>query len=568
MFALSNWKILYKLLLLVGVMSAVVAVVAGVGLIGINNLVGDAGDVASEGKESLLGALINENVITLSRDEFRIAADPSPDTLNAVTAAIAEQKKEFDDRIAQVRTTADAEQTARIDAVAAAYQAYAPALDNTLATARKFGGQVVDDAAQGQIVDAAKSGKDKVETLLKAVRDYAQFSSQRSDNIATGVQQQGGSLQIIMAAVSAVGILGGIMMGYLLAALAISRPMTASVVSLKALSEGDIENAIYGVGRKDEIGAIAETMQVFKENLIRNREMQVREASEQEARARRAKLIEALTTDFDREVTAVVKTVSSAATEMQATATSMTSTAEETARQATAVAAASEQASSNVQTVASAAEELSSSVSEISRQVAESTRIAADAVAQAGKAGALVKALSEAAQRIGAVVNLINEIASQTNLLALNATIEAARAGEAGKGFAVVASEVKSLATQTAKATEEIGAQIGSIQQATGETVRSIDDISTIIGRINEITTTVAAAVEEQGAATQEIARNVQQASAGTQEVSTNIVSVTDAAQHTGTAATQMLGASADLARQAEVMRSEVEKYIAGIKAA
>jgi methyl-accepting chemotaxis protein len=348
----------------------------------------------------------------------------------------------------------------------------------------------------------------------------------------------------------------------------VSVPITRMTAAMAKLGAGDKTIMVEGLDRSDEIGGMAQALQVFKDTAIEAERMAAEQAAAQQARAKRAQVIEELTTNFDREATAIVKTVSAAATEMQATATSMTGTAEETARQANAVGAGSEQTSANVQTVASATEELASSVAEITRQMAESTKIASDAVQQANKSGLLVKALSDAAQKIGAVVNLINEIASQTNLLALNATIEAARAGDAGKGFAVVASEVKSLANQTARATEEIGTQISAIQQATSETVQAIDDISTVIKRISEITTTVAAAVEEQGAATQEIARSVQQAAQGTQEVSSNIISVTEAAQGTGVAANELLSASADLAKQSEMMRGQVETFIARIKAA
>jgi methyl-accepting chemotaxis protein len=320
--------------------------------------------------------------------------------------------------------------------------------------------------------------------------------------------------------------------------------------------------------RKDQVGVMARAMQVFKENGLERTRLEVQQAAERAAREQRAQTIEALTAGFEREVTTVVRSVSTSAAGMQTTATAMTETAHHATEQATQVATASTQANSNVETVAAAATQLASSISEISRQVVESSRIAGEAVSQATHSGQLVKDLAEAAQKIGAVVNLINEIASQTNLLALNATIEAARAGEAGKGFAVVASEVKSLANQTAKATEEIGAQIAGIQQATGETVKSIDGISTIIDRISEITASVAAAVEEQGAATQEISRNVQQATSGTQQVSSSIALVTEAARQTGTAAGDLLNASGDLAKQAEVMRLEVEKYISGVKAA
>jgi len=349
---------------------------------------------------------------------------------------------------------------------------------------------------------------------------------------------------------------------------AIVPPITAMTGAMGRLADGDHSVDIPGTERRDEVGLMAKAVLVFKENMIRAKELAAREAEAQKQREARARAIEDLTAGFDADVSAVLKTVASATTEMQATAQSMTATAEETSRQATAVAAASEQASTNVQTVASAAEELSASISEISRQVAQSAQIAAKAVADAEETNGRVRGLAEAAQKIGDVVSLINDIASQTNLLALNATIEAARAGEAGKGFAVVASEVKSLANQTAKATEDIAAQISAIQNSTREAVAAIDGISSVIREINEIATTIASAVEEQGAATQEIARNVQQAAQGTTEVSSNISGVTEAATTTGAAAEQVLAAASELSQQSEMLRSKVESFLAAVKAA
>jgi methyl-accepting chemotaxis protein len=246
----------------------------------------------------------------------------------------------------------------------------------------------------------------------------------------------------------------------------------------------------------------------------------------------------------------------------------MSATAEETERQSTAVAAASDQATANVQTVAAASEELSGSIAEIGRQVADSARIAGLAVEEANRTNGQVTALSEAAQKVGDVIRMINDIASQTNLLALNATIEAARAGEAGKGFAVVASEVKSLANQTARATEEIASQIEAIQAATTDTVEAIQRIGGTIGQISEISATIAAAVEQQGAATQEIARNVTEAATGTADVSSNIATVTRAAGETGAAASQVLSAAGELSQQGETLSAEVARFLQNIRAA
>ena len=287
-----------------------------------------------------------------------------------------------------------------------------------------------------------------------------------------------------------------------------------------------------------------------------------------EDRARRQRSVDGLIAAFEDKAESALAGLSSSSSELRSTADSMGSASQQTRQQAASVAAASEQASMNVQSVASASEEMASSVAEIARQVNESARVAQGAVDLANRADARVHSLSEAASKIGEVVELISSIAGQTNLLALNATIEAARAGEAGRGFAVVAAEVKSLAEQTAKATSEIGQQVASIQSATQESVENIKDIGGIIGRISEISSVIASAVEEQGAATQEIARNVQQAARGTTDVSSGIEEVSKAANDTAAASAQVLSASAHVAKQGELLSGEVQGFLAGIRAA
>ena len=378
----------------------------------------------------------------------------------------------------------------------------------------------------------------------------------------------------------------------------ISRPLKSISDIMDRMGQGDRNTEVPMTGRGDEVGDMARTLLVFQEKLAENERLQLEQqeaekraaeeetrreeerraqearteqerlAAEAEAEEERKRAMLAMADDFETSIKTVIEAVASATTEMRSSAEAMTQTADHTSRQSSAVAAASDEAATNLQTVAAAAEELSASVGEISRQVSESSKIAETAVAEASSTNQKVQGLAEAAQKIGEVVNLINDIASQTNLLALNATIEAARAGEAGKGFAVVASEVKSLATQTAKATEEIGGQIAGIQEATGEAVTAIEGISNVIGQISEISTAIASAVEEQGSSTREIAGNVQQAAAGTQEVNGNIVQVSQAAGETGQSAGQVLSAAEELASQGEVLQSRVDEFLRTVRAA
>jgi methyl-accepting chemotaxis protein len=349
----------------------------------------------------------------------------------------------------------------------------------------------------------------------------------------------------------------------------IAKPLSKINETMKRLAEGDLEMQVPEKDRKDEIGEMAATVQIFKDNAIEKVRLEA-EHEEEKALAEQEKheLMLAMAGDFEASVGGVVNKVASASSDMQRSSEAMNATADRTTSQSAAVAAASEQASNNVQTVAAAAEELSSSIAEISRQVSQASRIASGAVKQAQDTNVKVQGLADAANKIGEVVALITDIADQTNLLALNATIEAARAGDAGKGFAVVASEVKNLANQTAKATEEIGSQIGGIQLATQEAVAAIESITKTISEIDEVAAGIASAVEEQGAATQEIARNVEQAAAGTQEVSHNIDGVSQAANDTGAAATMIRTAAEELSNQSDMLRSEVDKFLKNIRVA
>ncbi|AVO46234.1 methyl-accepting chemotaxis protein [Phreatobacter cathodiphilus] len=346
-------------------------------------------------------------------------------------------------------------------------------------------------------------------------------------------------------------------------------PLTEIKDSMLRLADGDTTVESRFVTRKDEIGALASAMQTFKDNMIEAERLRAEQGAIEARGAadRRAAMLQ-LADAFQSTVGGIVQTVSRASAELEAAATSLSKTAENTQGLATVVASASDEASANVQSVAGAAEEMASSVSEIGRQVEESSRMSGEAVKQAEKADQRIAELSLAAGRIGDVVKLITAIAEQTNLLALNATIEAARAGEAGKGFAVVASEVKQLATQTAKATEEIGAQIATMQAATQDSVSAIKEIGSTIDHLAGIAAAIAAAVEEQGAATQEISRNVQEAAQGTAEVASNIASVNSGAAETGSASSQVLSSAQSLSRESEILQREVARFIETVKAA
>jgi methyl-accepting chemotaxis protein len=431
--------------------------------------------------------------------------------------------------------------------------------------------------AAGQVIDMSSNSAYALIFMNSAQQAFDAFTQlqaqlgaiveKEKEQVVERVRSDAQQARIIFITAAVLATLLGVALTLVLGTL-ISRPVIAIAGALRRLAGGELNIETPYAGRRDEIGAIADALSVFKETAIAAQKMTAERERQRQLQERRAQKLAELTRQFDHEVTGVLETVANAATELEATATAMASAAEQTSRQSAAAMSAAEQAAVNVNTVASAAEELASSVDEIGRQVNVSTQVAGKAVAEAARTNDTINGLAAVSQKIGAVVALINDIASQTNLLALNATIEAARAGDAGKGFAVVASEVKSLATQTAKATEEIAGQVSGMQQATGEAVSAIAHIGTTIADISKIATTIVSAVRQQGAATSEISRNVQQAAAGTTAVSQNIGGVSETATRAGGAAQHVLEAASRLSHEAAALRRQVDRFLGEVKTA
>jgi methyl-accepting chemotaxis protein len=402
----------------------------------------------------------------------------------------------------------------------------------------------------------------KVETVKFGIQQTQSQTVAATSNRVSATSM----LQQIVAGVATVV---GLAIAFLIAR-GIIGPLSGLTAGMKRLADGDFSVVLPGLARKDEVGDMARAVETFKVRAEEKArvEAEAKLTQDQQAALQRRKDMIRLADDFEGAVGSIVENVSSASTQLEESAGGLTATAEQSRQLTAMVAAASNEASTNVQAVASSTEEMSSSVNEISRQVQESANIANSAVAQARKTNDRVAELAKAAARIGDVVELINTIAGQTNLLALNATIEAARAGDAGRGFAVVASEVKALAEQTAKATGDISHQINGIQAATQESVGAIKEIGDTIGRMSEIASTIASAVEEQGAATQEISRNVQQAAQGTMQVSSNIMDVQRGASDTGSASSQVLSAARLLSSDSARLKNEVGKFLNSVRAA
>ena len=565
---LARFRILTKFLAVILLMAMVAGTVTWFGIRALTTLNESASDMSRASKRALLAARANQNVLALSRSEFRAAVDPRPESRTEVRKIVDQQTRTFQERIDEVGKTRDDQALAMMPAVKEAWAAYQKSMETTLRLVEEMKDAQSTEQAE-RMRDAAMQGLANAEKLQDKIRAVSNRLIDRVEGFAKVAADEYEATSRLLMIVAGIGILLGLSLGFAIGQFGIAKPIRTLVGLLQQLAKGeDIE--LTGTERKDEIGETAQAVNGIKVMLAQKArdEAEAKIRQDQVAAQQRKEDMIKLADQFEGAVGEIVETVSSASTELEASASTLTSTAERAQELTTVVAAASEEASANVQSVASATEELSSSVNEISRQVQESARMANEAVGQARKTNDSISELSKAAARIGDVVELINTIAGQTDLLALNATIEAARAGEAGRGFAVVASEVKALAEQTAKATGEISRQVTGIQAATQESVGAIKEISSTIEKLSEISATVASAVEEQGAATQEIARNVQQAAQGTQQVSSNIIDVQRDASETGSASSQVLSAAQSLSSDSNRLKLEVGKFLDTVRAA
>jgi len=565
----SNFKTLYKVICVVALLSAIAALLTYQATTAMNVMNSASVQMDTQATNSRLVAMLGANLLAVSREDYRMAADPSDAVIQEAIASIQKERKTFASRVRSIRendSTLIAEDLADIERL---WNSLQDEIDEDIEFNRTFG----EDRSAEQVAELRESLSRTHGATRKLRQAFIDLSGKIENQVdearqsATQVYQSSERFMLILAGT---GILGGVLIGFLITRFGIVNPIRALMGSVQQLAAGQFDIQVAGRDRKDEIGEIAQAVEAFKVKLAEEARREAEEKTETDRIAserRRAEMVR-LADDFEGAVGEIVNIVSSASAELQAAASTLTSSAEETSSQSASVSSAAEQAAMNVQTVAAAIEELASSATEIGRQAEQSKSVAARAVSEAERTNGQMRELRQNADQIGAIISLIDEIAEKTNLLALNATIEAARAGEAGKGFAVVANEVKGLAEQTAKATAEISGQIKSMQGSTTVAGEAIASIGKTIDDMSSISDAIFGAIGEQSNTTTEVARNIQQTAQGTQEVTDNITGVTVAAQESSSAAAQVLSSANELAEQSAVLRTQMDRFLETVRAA
>nr|WP_295829319.1 HAMP domain-containing methyl-accepting chemotaxis protein [uncultured Azospirillum sp.] len=561
---LADWHIQTKTAAAAAVVGLFSVVTAAAGFYALDRTERAVGELVRTQKEQLDAFDMRIDIIALSRMEYELGNDPAK--AGSFTGQADKRIAEMQERLTALGKRSDADQMAKIDAIRAGFGGYEKnvrsMLDTAKAAATKGG-----DEGRTLVLEGLKASRSGQMALTDAVKAYNSDVSKRTDAAVTEAMGLAQTMKATLAVAAALALAVGLLISIMISRVGLVLPLRALMQEVRRMAGGALDKTVEGIGRKDEIGELARSVEGFRQELVRGREVQAEVDRQREQALAVANRREGLLRAFDSAISGILRGVASAATELESTARSMSGIAQKSMHQATGSAAASEQTSSNVQAVAAATEEMNASIAEIARQVNQSTDVAGAAMREAEQTNAVVGDLAQTAQRIGEVVELISNIAAQTNLLALNATIEAARAGEAGKGFAVVASEVKSLASQTARATDEIAAQIQAMQSVTGTAVTAIKGIGVTIARMNEIATAISGAITQQNATTEEISRAIQQASHATASVSASLSELTEVAAQTENAGGQVLSAARELSQQSEAMHHEVEGFLSQIRA-